>query len=256
MKAYPFVVLLFLALVLYSNELQATSCWTTVEIAKMGEFELEGKIALSFKDAVNCQPLQNAQIETLGRIYQTDLNGTILFDGDLFDKMEDENIPLIITKKGYIPLHAFLQLRLGSVLIKHFLLTKELPIHSMRFVLQWGKTPLDLDLHLKADNFHISYRNIKYATSQANLDRDSIRGFGPETITLDRVTKSKAYSVFVHRYSPTGRIDSRGMVQVYRNNKLDRTMILPETDYRYVEILKIQNNKIEYLNRAAKNLIK
>ena len=127
-------------------------------------------------------------------------------------------------------------------------MTKELPLNSARFILAWGNRPADLDLHLKSDDFHISYRKTKSIPNKVKLDRDATQGYGPETITLDSLNKQNNYKVLVHRYSSTGSIDKKTNVSVYLNNKFDKVVYLENTQARCIQIAEITNNKIVYEN--------
>ena len=74
---------------------------------------------------------------------------------------------------------------------------------DIRIVLTWGGVPADLDAHLTGPNpsdpgrFHVSFVNRldARATPFAGLDRDDRDGFGPETVTITRL------STGVYRYS-------------------------------------------------------
>lgn len=74
-----------------------------------------------------------------------------------------------------------------------------------RCVLSWGATPLDLDLHVvgptpSGGEFHISYRTTRVYERRHFLDRDDTSGFGPETITLEKLDPG-CYVIAVHDYS-------------------------------------------------------
>ncbi len=62
-------------------------------------------------------------------------------------------------------------------------------VGSIRIILDWDKSPNDLDAHLVKDgDYHISYRNKRVADDgAAQLDRDDMNGYGPETITINNV---------------------------------------------------------------------
>jgi len=50
----------------------------------------------------------------------------------------------------------------------------------------------------------------------------------------------------VHRYSYKGRIDQKGQLKVYLNNKLDAIVTLPNSNERCLELATIKNNQISY----------
>lgn len=103
-------------------------------------------------------------------------------------------------------------------------------IDEMRLVLQWDKDPSDLDLHLRSEDFHISYRNMKSAPSEAVLDRDSMSGFGSETITLKKIEDRQKYQVFVHHFFGKASIDAKAQLHVYKNNELKKVLSFPTTN--------------------------
>ncbi len=230
-------------------ELTAAGCWSSVELSEISDRELDGVVVISFKDAVRCQPVRNVRIQLSGRYFETDGRGMVEMEGEDFVAEDDRDLPLMAQKEGFIPLKTALEIRAGGVVNNLFLMSKELPLHHLRFVLQWGKRPPDLDLHLQSEDFHVSFRKMRNVANQAKLDRDSLHGHGPETITLKRIAPNRKYHLFVHRYSSTGAIDGLGSVAVYRDNRLDRIVKLPDTGKRHVSILVIENRSIRYIVR-------
>ncbi len=70
-------------------------------------------------------------------------------------------------------------------------LTTNLAAGQMRFVINWGADPRDLDSHLntpeiEGNTHHIYYSNPGSATTApyAALDHDYTQGYGPETMTI------------------------------------------------------------------------
>jgi uncharacterized protein YfaP (DUF2135 family) len=135
----------------------------------------------------------------------------------------------------------------GTYWQNKFLLTKAIPINSARFILSWGNTPKDLDLHLISDDFHISYRNKSGALHKAKLNQDAMHGYGPETITLNKLDKSKNYKVYIYKYSSGGYIDHNTNLSVYKNNKLDKVITLNDNiQSRCIQVATIHNNQVKY----------
>jgi uncharacterized protein YfaP (DUF2135 family) len=146
--------------------------------------------------------------------------------------------------------HATLKQRVsaqvGVLSKKTFLMSKQLPVTKARVVLSWSDKPKDLDLHLKSNDFHISYRNKNGAAGKASLDRDSMRGFGPETITINRVDPNKKYDILVYKFSSSGNIDNKINVSVYANGKLDRSLQFPKLTGKCIKVGTLYNNKVTY----------
>lgn len=72
---------------------------------------------------------------------------------------------------------------------------------QVRIVLEWGEEPSDLDSHLTGPDqdggrFHVYYAN-QNPGDGANLDRDDVTSYGPETVTINEFrTGTYRYSVF------------------------------------------------------------
>lgn len=210
-----------LKLILYfviSVNLFASSCWSSKDSANSSFLELEGKMELSFKDDTTCKPVTNASVNISGTEFTTDDEGKIVFDK--FDDSFNDYISLSATKEGYIKFRKNITVAFGSIWEKKFLLSKNMTPKSAKFVLSWSDRPDDLDLHLKTDSFHISYRNKVSDQSIVSLDRDSMNGFGPETITLKKIKKDKTYEVLVHNFSKNSSFGNYATLLIYYDNKL------------------------------------
>jgi hypothetical protein len=242
-----------LLLVVFVASLYADGCWSVKEDANFGFSELNDKITFSFKDAVTCEPISYADVEFLGEHFTTNAYGefTVPVPPDNYEGY----VPIKVTKSGYIPLRQKVYASIGSYWQNKFLMTPGLPIGSARFVLAWSDSPRDMDLHLISNDFHISYRNKSGDFNQANLDRDAMHGFGPETITLNRVRDDKTYQVYIHQYSSDGNIDQKITLSVYINNQLHRVVNMPETASRCILVATIRNGDIQYELRAVNESI-
>ena len=225
------------------------SCWNDDERHEVEGFsEMDGAIILSFKDAVNCEPLSGAEVvlslPDKKRTLKTGAKGYILMPERVVDAIDEGVIGVRLSKEGYIPLEVNIPVQAGTIRFKRFLISRELPPESFRFVLQWDEKPKDLDLHLiKDDTLHISYRHMRSIPDLARLDRDDMDGLGPETLTLDHVEPTSTYRLFVHNYSGEAPMNG-GRVSVYADNALYRVIPLPETEGREVDVLMIKGGKI------------
>jgi uncharacterized protein YfaP (DUF2135 family) len=99
-----------------------------------------------------------------------------------------------------------------------------------RFVLSWGASPPDLDAHVvgptpAGGEFHISYRTMRTWERRHFLDRDDTNGYGPETITLEKLDPG-VYTFAVQNYTNknsagSNRLShSKAVVRVYREDKM------------------------------------
>lgn len=225
------------------------SCWNDDERRQVEGFsEMEGAIVLSFKDAVSCEPISGAHVNlTLPdktRHLKTGAKGYIVMPEAVVDAMEEGTIDVALTKEGYIPFEAKIPVMAGTIRYKRFLLSKDIPLTSVRFVLQWEESPKDLDLHLvKDDTLHISYRHMRSIPDLARLDRDDRDGLGPETLTLDRIDNASTYRLIAHNYSGEASLEG-GRVTVYANGHLDRVIPLGDAKGREADVLWIRDGKM------------
>jgi hypothetical protein len=88
-----------------------------------------------------------------------------------------------------------------------------MPTAGMTIRLTWGASPSDLDSHLKGpNNFHIAYFSPGSLSNApfARLDVDDTSSFGPEVITITRLTKG-VHEYFVHNFSRSVSPSAAGM---------------------------------------------
>jgi len=126
----------------------------------------------------------------------------------------------------------------GTNPIPPITVTSAPPAGSFRIVLTWGETPSDLDSHLTGPDGSGGRFHVYYASRQpvpfANLDRDDVSSFGPETITVEpRHPGTYRYSVhnFTQRNNPAeaagGIHSSPTRVEVYSSQGLVRAFTAP-----------------------------
>jgi hypothetical protein len=94
-----------------------------------------------------------------------------------------------------------------------------MPTSGMTIRLTWGPGPADLDSHLKSpNNVHVYYASRGSLTGApfAGLDIDDVTSFGPEVVTITRLTQGLS-EYFVHNFSGTfspGQTGSPARVEV------------------------------------------
>ena len=224
--------------------LMAESCWTTVEVSKFAQDEFSDFARFSIKDAVTCEALNGVMVKLGENVYKTDKNGQIKVP--LPDTSTDKRVSIKMRKEGYIAADEKVMTVFGSYWNNLFLMSKDIPLKSSRFVLSWGSTPQDLDLHLISDSAHISYRHKKNHENQIILDRDARKGYGPETITTQELNKDETYRVIVYKYTSGGNINDKGQVRIYADSKLNKVLRLPNTKSRCIEVATVKNNSFTY----------
>jgi len=233
--------------------LMAESCWTSVEVASFAQDEFSDYARFSIKDAITCKPIDGALIKLGENVFKTDAKGQIKVP--LPDTSLDKRVSIKMRKKGYIDADEKVMTVFGSYWNNLFLMSPDLPLKSTRFVLSWGSTPQDLDLHLISNNTHISYRHTRSISGKVKLDRDAKRGFGPETITVKDIDKNDTYKVVIYKYTSGGNINDKGQVRIYANSKLNKVVTLPNTKSRCIEIATVHNDKITYNTKVLDNSI-
>jgi len=224
----------------------AAGCWDLKEKSTLEFDELNDVITFSVKDAVNCKIVANAKVNFGGVSLMTNKKGQ--FSVPLGVLNDGQKIKMLVTAKDYIPLIKKLEVEVGTIRGNKILLSPKLAPSSVRFVLSWTDKPKDMDIHLVSDDFHISFRNTKSIAGRAKLDRDAMRGFGPETITLEEVNENSSYALYIDRFSSQGEIDGNVEVQVYIDNRLNKVVKLPKTTKKSVKVMTLSHGEVTYMN--------
>ena len=190
--------------------------------------ELNKQITIYFLDAETGDGVRGADVTLLGARGRTDRAGRVCFDYPRGDLM-DTKIKAQFTRRGYASIDAELSFMAGALFFNRFTVTKSLPPGKLRVVLDWDAQPTDLDAHLiRQGTYHISYREMVSYLDKAKLDRDDRDGFGPETITINRLDPEANYQFFVHDYTRSGRLaKSKAHVRVYTERGLLKTFTVP-----------------------------
>ena len=129
---------------------------------------------------------------------------------------------------------------------------------EIRFVLEWGDTPADLDSHLtgecKTGGSHLVDVNWMRKKSKvgdktiAELDLDDTSGYGPETTTL--YDTNGTYEYKVHRFSSTGSLSISGAtVKIYTSSSSPIVIKVPnDIDDEWWTVCKVVNGEIKEIN--------
>ena len=125
----------------------------------------------------------------------------------------------------------------GTIITNSFSMSPQL-VGGLRFVLNWGLNPADLDLHVRTPSlggrtYEIDYRNPYRGNPEAapwgQLDVDETRSYGPETVTMTRFSEG-IYQVWVQKFDPSaqGSLASSGAtLKIYDNSGLIRVVDVP-----------------------------
>ena len=142
---------------------------------------------------------------------------------------DDSDLLVIIKKPGYSPL--ITKCLCGG--LTYAISPTIQNLDGLRIVLNWGRSPEDIDSHLSYAGGYVCYHDKD--ASQANLDVDDTDSYGPETITITRKEEGKKYVYAVHNYSNRTSIGNSNLsnisgakVFIYIGDTLIKTYIMPK----------------------------
>ena len=233
-------------------------------------------------NAVDGLPIEGALIEVAGLSDITDAQGNYLIEnvpeGSLtanfmgtptegtnpltvqFSDLSTGNTQLVTcSASGFITYNNNqVSIPAGSIVTLDISLSPTLTGDEMRFVVNWGADPRDLDSHLgtpeiEGTSYHIYYGNKGSATSipYAALDHDVTQGFGPETMTIyDFFTGT--YHYYIYKFAGEGEITTSGaVVQIYNESGLIHTLQAPTTGtgrYWYIGTIDGASQSLNIIN--------
>lgn len=197
---------------------------------------------------VKLRPGWDRKTGALAKIYDTDTDAVTTTDsyGSYSLEMEEGNYTAEFSKEGFITSYANVVCFDGNYTSQDGSMTPVMEENEYRIVLTWGESPRDLDSHLSGprnedgDRFHVYYSN-KSATAYtddgyvtvAKLDHDDTSSYGPETVTLIKLSDDGVYHYAVHDYSNRNSSDSNALsmsgakVVVYHGNEVIATFNAP-----------------------------
>ena len=220
-------------------------------------------LALRFFDALTGDPLVGAKVSAGGESTRTNGEGRALlkWPSDLNDREDDRTVR--VSKRGYVTSDVEVHFMAGTIFNNRFSISPALPPERVRFVLDWGAKPADLDAHLLKykrgkKRYHISYR---YKTSwrrKAQLDRDDRDGFGPETITLRKVDPEAEYTYVIddythhHRPGAANFLKSGARVLVYMDGVLKAQVLPPSGTGNLWSVFVLRQGKLKLVNKVSR----
>ncbi len=218
--------------------------------------DMEGKVSLRFFDAVTGRPIAGARVAFEGLRTRTNAEGVATFPKPLdLNPMEDKRTALF-SAKGYIRAKLELRFALGSLWANRYSISPALPPGKLRIVVDWAQKPGDLDAHLvKKGGYHISYQDMRKWQDRAQLDRDDRDGFGPETITINRLDQRADYAFFVfdysHRKSPGFKrfAESRARVMVFGDGQLLHQFSAPGGAGLTWKVFEIRKGRLQVIDQ-------
>lgn len=139
-----------------------------------------------------------------------------------------------------------------------FTISPSLASDEIRFVLEWGSTPRDLDSHLigtyNGTPLDVNFMNKVFKSNGeiiAELDVDKTDGYGPETLTLHKSDGTFEYKV--HRYSYSGLLSQSGAtVKIYTSGSSTPTVVSvpPTLEGEWWTVCTIENGNVKNINGA------
>jgi PKD repeat protein/uncharacterized protein YfaP (DUF2135 family) len=183
-------------------------------------------------------------------------SGMVPFTVDFQSEIRSGFATIRVVADGFAPF-VFNGLPIGESLVFDASLSPELIDADLRFVLNWGAEPHDLDSHMKTpDGYHVYFAEIGSATEPpfSTLDHDITTGYGPETITLVQRTPG-TYHYYVYLYSGEGSIATSGaVVQIYDRDGLLMSVEPPSSGedlYWYVATINGETGRITLINELT-----
>lgn len=257
----------------YGNQINFTTTGGTT-----GTGILTGQVT----DAFNGNPIEGALVSVAGLSATTNASGNYTIEnvpagvlsaafnasttqGDaplevnFFDQSTDGANTVTCSKTDYITyVNNQVVIEQGQTLTFNISLSQTLLAGELRFVINWGASPSDLDSHLKTPpingtSYHIYYSSQGSSTSApfAALDHDVTTGYGPETMTIYQMFPG-TYQYYIYNYSGSPAITtSNCVVQIYNQTGLIQTMQVPTNGtgrYWYVCDINGSTGQLTYKN--------
>jgi hypothetical protein len=215
-------------------------------------------LALRFFDALTGKPLRDAQVSSDGQSETTNGEGRVLLKWPANLNRREDRRTVRVSRKGYVISDIELHFMAGTIFNTRFSISPALAPNRLRVVVDWSASPADLDAHLvKRNSFHISYRKMKSWKDLARLDRDDTDGYGPETITIDRVDAGGDYTFMVHDYTHRSRpkaanfYDARATVQLYMDGRLKAQFRAPRGRGNMWKVFSLRSGQLKADNRVS-----
>lgn len=212
------------------------SCWPPQDKALWADDELDGRLTLSFRNALSCAPVANAELAIGEQEYRTDGAGLLR----LPRQTGNTTVPhsLMVNAAGFQTTRFDLPNGDTDQHPTRLALSPRLDAGNARFVLTWGEQPADLDLHFLGPQFHVSARHARNIDGFARLERDAADGYGPETVTAFELRPDAHYEIWVHIPGGNKTLQA-AQLQLYFPGDTVLTATLPTTSERWIKAAEI-----------------
>lgn len=197
---------------------------------------------------VKVRPGWNCQTGSLAQVFGEDRDAVTVTNssGHYSIDLEAGTYTVEFSKEGFVTGYVNAYCIEGACTSKDGSITPVLDENEYRIVLTWGENPWDLDSHLSGpldeygDRFHVyySHRSATASTEDGNvtvaqLDHDDMSSYGPETITLIKLSNDSVYHYAVHDFTNRSSSESKALsmsgakVVVYHGNSVIATFNVP-----------------------------
>lgn len=219
---------------------------------------------------VKVRPGWNCQTGSLAQVFGEDRDAVTVTNssGHYSIDLEAGTYTVEFSKEGFVTGYVNAYCIEGACTSKDGSITPVLNENEYRIVLTWGETPWDLDSHLSGprnedgDRFHVYYSNRSATASTedgnvtvAQLDHDDTSSYGPETITLIKLSNDSVYHYAVHDFTNRNSSDSKALsmsgakIVIYHGNGAIATFNVPINKVGTVwNVFDIQGNQLIPVN--------
>lgn len=231
-----------LPLLLLGGGLARAGCWAPHDRDLWSDDELDGRVTLSFRNAINCVPVADAEVSVGEHDFRTDRSGLIRLPAGI--RPENGDLALLVSAEGYQPTRFDLQFIAGLPRQNRLPLSPRLAAGQARFVLSWGSADHDFDLFVVGEGQYWSTHDLAPDTAAAE-------GHGPDTLTLSALQPDGRYTVWVHRAAGAAEAGPAAQVHLYFADGASRGVLLPVASAPWVEVAEIERGNVRLILRPS-----
>lgn len=221
-------------------------CWHPHDRDLWSDDDLDGRVTLSFRNAINCVPVADAEVSVGEHDFTTDRAGLIHLPPGI--RPENGELALLVSAEGYQPTRFDLQFIAGVPRLNRLPLSPRLAAGQARFVLSWGSAEHDFDLFVVGDGRMWSTRDQGAGGGRGALADE---GHGPDTLTLPALQADGRYSVWVHRAAGPPDAGPAAQVHLYFSDGASRGVLLPVASAPWVEVAEIERGNVRLILRPS-----
>lgn len=196
----------------------ANNVFSQVLMPQISADSTQGSLSGYVKDAFSGNSLIGVTVTlysglniTAGDVISSTVTGN---SGYTLDGLNAGYYTVVLSKEGYISVSYPVTVGGNNMSQNNdYTISPVLASDEVRAVLTWGERPSDLDSHIAyleegIRQYHIYYSNksnFSYwnniDTNRINLDTDDTSSYGPETVTVTKMSLNGNYKYYVHDYS-------------------------------------------------------